>query len=690
MSVPFSNTHLRVPQGFGALLEGLTREILRDQPEDIPKYAEQYFEALLKQREESGMDPAEWAAKLEDRFYNNHAFKTPKPPPEDDTTADVTGFIEKSHGSQTDDESSDAAEATTHLNITDDVDLTESMEEEETHMMSLERRPSEEESDTKPQIADVESEEESYPTINKPDEVDRESDVNENNSLADQDIPQSELESIDFLSINEAANVDVCAQELGEGEDEEGDKEETAVVNEEIFNSEEEENSEVEEPVEVFPYSGLASVDLSATELRETEINVDKAIVESDAHAVEEKSQNLQLEVIQEQSSLSQFETDDPSEITKPEEEIENEVPNKESYEELAHTGRSLGIPDITEGDSLVEMSYEDEVTAVATGQIMSGLQDDELEMEEAEEEAISEEEEMESRQDAAEIIKGEMDTNGSNLNYSDDGEKREGVRNISSSHQPTTEEDEEKPENETGHKNEEERMSEDELHQNQDSEKEPNFNDSEDETTENEDLHTEGYKGMEDEEMNDGDEENLATQSNVSVAPLETGDQSTESQPEQGAEEDVTPEEEEEPTEEEKETVDPEILEKSDVGSTEEVISLTHRADGTSEERPLSPKEATTEPDGKDSDTQEECSRPQEEEDIMDIPLDDPEANRAAAKIQAGFRGHMTRKKMKPEDKAEGEEVSSTGDVLNGSHGDPETGGSGAVERDDTSVPEQ
>lgn len=66
----------------------------------------------------------------------------------------------------------------------------------------------------------------------------------------------------------------------------------------------------------------------------------------------------------------------------------------------------------------------------------------------------------------------------------------------------------------------------------------------------------------------------------------------------------------------------------------------------------------------------QEECSRPQEEEDIMDIPLDDPEANRAAAKIQAGFRGHMTRKKMKPEDKTEGEEVSSTGDVLNSSQG--------------------
>ena len=63
------------------------------------------------------------------------------------------------------------------------------------------------------------------------------------------------------------------------------------------------------------------------------------------------------------------------------------------------------------------------------------------------------------------------------------------------------------------------------------------------------------------------------------------------------------------------------------------------------------------------------ECSKPQEEEDIMDIPLDDPEANKAAAKIQAGFRGHMTRKKMKPEEKAEGEEVS-TGEALGGSQG--------------------
>ncbi|TWW77261.1 Sperm surface protein, partial [Takifugu flavidus] len=75
MSVPFSSTHLRLPRGFGTILNGLVREVLRDQPEDIPKYAAQYFSSLLKQRQESGLDTAEWAARLEERFYYNHEFK---------------------------------------------------------------------------------------------------------------------------------------------------------------------------------------------------------------------------------------------------------------------------------------------------------------------------------------------------------------------------------------------------------------------------------------------------------------------------------------------------------------------------------------------------------------------------------------------------------------------------------------
>ncbi|XP_004597736.1 sperm surface protein Sp17 [Ochotona princeps] len=75
MSIPFSNTHYRIPQGFGNLLEGLTREILKEQPDNIPAFAAAYFENLLEKREKTDFDPADWGAKVEDRFYNNRAFQ---------------------------------------------------------------------------------------------------------------------------------------------------------------------------------------------------------------------------------------------------------------------------------------------------------------------------------------------------------------------------------------------------------------------------------------------------------------------------------------------------------------------------------------------------------------------------------------------------------------------------------------
>ncbi|XP_044137906.1 sperm surface protein Sp17 isoform X2 [Bufo gargarizans] len=78
MSIPFSNTHYRIPRGFSNLLEGLTREVLREQPQDIPQFATRYFAELLKKRQESGFDPAEWGAALEDRYYNNHSFQNPE------------------------------------------------------------------------------------------------------------------------------------------------------------------------------------------------------------------------------------------------------------------------------------------------------------------------------------------------------------------------------------------------------------------------------------------------------------------------------------------------------------------------------------------------------------------------------------------------------------------------------------
>ncbi len=51
MAVPFSNSKLRVPKGFQNILEGLAREVLRNQPGDIYAFGALYFENLLKQRE---------------------------------------------------------------------------------------------------------------------------------------------------------------------------------------------------------------------------------------------------------------------------------------------------------------------------------------------------------------------------------------------------------------------------------------------------------------------------------------------------------------------------------------------------------------------------------------------------------------------------------------------------------------
>ncbi|NXU19539.1 SP17 protein, partial [Pardalotus punctatus] len=66
MSIASANTNLRVPAGFRNLLEGLAREVLREQPTDIVAFAAQYFQRLLKQRQAAGVDPVAWGALLED------------------------------------------------------------------------------------------------------------------------------------------------------------------------------------------------------------------------------------------------------------------------------------------------------------------------------------------------------------------------------------------------------------------------------------------------------------------------------------------------------------------------------------------------------------------------------------------------------------------------------------------------
>ena len=47
MSVQYAPSKLKVPPGFQNLLEGLAREVLREQPDDIIKFSADYFKGPM-------------------------------------------------------------------------------------------------------------------------------------------------------------------------------------------------------------------------------------------------------------------------------------------------------------------------------------------------------------------------------------------------------------------------------------------------------------------------------------------------------------------------------------------------------------------------------------------------------------------------------------------------------------------
>ena len=53
MPMSYANVKLSVPNGFRHLLEDLSREILREQPKDIPKFAAVYFQRMVEKRKGS-------------------------------------------------------------------------------------------------------------------------------------------------------------------------------------------------------------------------------------------------------------------------------------------------------------------------------------------------------------------------------------------------------------------------------------------------------------------------------------------------------------------------------------------------------------------------------------------------------------------------------------------------------------
>ncbi|RDD46040.1 Sperm surface protein Sp17 [Trichoplax sp. H2] len=73
MSVSYAPVNLRLPPGFQNLLEGLAREVLRSQPEDLYSFAAGYFRDRLTYREDTGIDDAKIGAEMEKRIKGDGA-----------------------------------------------------------------------------------------------------------------------------------------------------------------------------------------------------------------------------------------------------------------------------------------------------------------------------------------------------------------------------------------------------------------------------------------------------------------------------------------------------------------------------------------------------------------------------------------------------------------------------------------
>ncbi|XP_076002436.1 neurogranin (protein kinase C substrate, RC3) b [Genypterus blacodes] len=515
MAVPFSNTHLRVPRGFGTVLEGLTREILRDQPEDIPTYAAYYFEALLKQREELGM-------------------------------------------------AEDNGDQTVHKRDTADVDE---------------------------EFTDTDGEE------------------------------QTEL---------------VCAEELGRTESPLEGRTVDVYVHKDESSLLQTKDSEDQAPREK-PHTEESS--------------------EGDATAKEDTLVEVNFEDVPETQSVTEaLEKEDSVEV--PQTNVSATEQGKDSREFTEE-----GTDDNTHGTKVLN----------------------EPKIEEAEQEADGLEDQVNVPSDTT---REKADASDSDSNDSGEDEKVKDDENIVIAREPTVETEEKTLQDGTKVV-----LSDDQDNKrNNETIVEATSEELEREKTKS-DLGEEEMGDIEGEDREDergpgelGDQSclemsNGAAKTNLVIHPSlarmeaeresseETSEKARERLPEESDEGQTHVEARSEDTLEEIEVM-PECPERGQPGSdgqesdvvreegSSNIIIATQSADELDSDKQGGQRPLGSEKDAESEDRkQEECSRPQEEEDIMDIPLDDPEANRAAAKIQAGFRGHMTRKKMKPEDKAEGEE---------------------------------
>ncbi|XP_077064628.1 neurogranin (protein kinase C substrate, RC3) b isoform X3 [Siphateles boraxobius] len=648
MSVPFSNTNLRIPKGFGNLLEGLAREVLRDQPGDIPTFAALYFTELLKAREESGLDPAEWGAKMEDRFYNNHSFKG--------TSIQGKSILPK-------------------INIRNNTGRSETFGNNETQRSALKDLNTNNSEDTEVK--------QKYELEKK---LDEESSEREDRPAAD----------IPYVG---TADVDICAQEL---KDPSGILEQTS----EVMKDEEIAKEAVGvdicgselEPTPLPAFGGLANVDVCAEEIshpsESTETNRDLGSPnpfppngeqsESQDESFVETPSHIEQDAGKPPNEMSDDDDDDDGHIEDAEQGVSEMVDTllevtdskKKSTEQVyvEDSAKSTIEKDFTE--SAVEAGQESEENIEEN----VDLPDNE-DQEEANHEYSSTNDFVEDVADSTSDInsKSLMEMKDAYIDYGDEtNESKSEVIDVldEADHQVSNYTGEHEAENSTDEQSTSKYIDaiEEDLLETQ--KPVSQLNNSESEVTKdmisNEILNTDvmeaSEKDLNTENVNEGsdldsdgcDAEEMdpdilnIPQQNMVKTEEEEDDGTHDTEPKQA--------EEAEPRPLERET---EVIgEEHPTELQEQTENDADQEDQLEEQRDKS-QESTLESENQEnpnsSEPKEECSQPQEEEDIMDIPLDDPEANKAAAKIQAGFRGHMTRKKMKPGEKPNEEQGEQT-----------------------------
>ncbi|XP_026869467.2 sperm surface protein Sp17 isoform X1 [Electrophorus electricus] len=695
MSVAFSNTTLRVPPGFGDVVEALAREVLRDQPDDIPAFAARHFAALLKEREESGLDAAEWGTCIEDRFHNNHAFE--------DTANQGNSSSAKAAGSPVSEAKADQAKSFKHnggqINqpapaspSPEDLDATKDSKELEAQRSNEFKSIRDEESgeaDPEPSadisysgMADVDICAEGLKGIEEIKEqmagnTDQTGGVSEENETPEKDVCATELEPTHLSSHLDVADVESCAKEEHYTWHEEEPACEHAEDNRNLIDvaragvldspkfflvGELPEPHEVRGSHDEFTLSGSQYPahpkqdadgevsDMSASEKPvtppaepEDEDEIDYTYTHAE-NTVSEMPDDLFEEGGPEDSHDEQFtlqeaeggidetfdETSTERVVLGPENQESHEaLPETETMSETLSTMGKLSLEDgwdngSAERENIVNIASELQGEEHSDWDCISGGEIIHDRIMSPEHQQIS------SERDAQVDEKSDNEEAEPRDLDTDIFDTRLGapVEELGGCIQESTEDREEG-----------------------DARVSQQVEIEEDGPEDGEDL------GMNEAEMRNGDhlsDGKLAAQAGAGPLSHEAADDTD--------------------TEEDKAVTDPD--EQSEKQKTTNQ-KLLHESENEQRDNPE-----------KKTDLQEESNQPQEEEDIMDIPLDDPEANKAAAKIQAGFRGHMTRKKLKPGDKP-GEEVSSSGgEALNGSQGN--TGGSDGVDTEDTSVPEQ